>query len=188
MSITRKMLEGMGLSAEAVEAIVEANSQSLMAIKTERDALKSENERLQGELTTKVKDYEEKMSDLKKQFDDFKTEVGEEKVRTEKERLYSELLLKSDIPQARIKQILRLTDFDAISIEDGKLKNEDELVGIIEKEWGDYILKGAEPDDKPAHPPAKGPVGKMTKEDIMKIKDPVERQKAIGQNIDVFTN
>lgn len=185
MSITRKFLEGMGLSAEAVEAIVEANSQSLAAIKTERDTLKSENERLMGELKSKGEEYESKLAKLQKEYDDFKTETETKSVRAEKEKLYTELLIESDIPQSRVAAILRLTDFDKVEVEDGKLKDTKALKSNIEKEWGDYVMKGSQQDDKPPHPPAKGDV-KLSKEEILKITDPVERREKIKENIELF--
>ena len=186
MSITRKFLEGMGLNAEAVEAIVEANSQSLAAIKAERDTLKSENERLTGELKSKQESYEAEISKLRKEYDDFKSETDAKAVKAEKQKLYSDLLIDSNIPQNRVQAILRLTDFDKIEIEDGKLKGVKELKAGIEKEWSDYIMKGSQQDDKPPHPPAKGEVSPMSKEAIFAIKDPVERVNKIKENIDLF--
>ncbi len=188
MALTRKMLEGMGISAEAIEAIVEANSSSLSAIKAERDSLKLENERLSGELSSKEQDFKAEIDKVRKEYEDFKTETTAKAVRGEKEKLYSEFLVANDIPQARVGAILRLTDFDAIEVEDGKLKDEKKLKGIIEKEWADYIMKTNVGDDTPAHPPAKNGVSGMTKEDILKIKDPVERQNKIKEHIDLFQN
>lgn len=188
MSITRKFLEGMGLSAEAVEAIVEANSQSLSAIKAERDSLKSENERLTGELKSKTEGLEAEMAKLKKEYEDYKSETTAKEVKAEKQKLYSELLLANNIPQNRLNAILRLTDFDAIEVEDGKLKGEKELKANIETEWGEYILKDGTANDTPPHPPAKGNVSQMTREAIFAIKDPVERVNKIKENIELFQN
>ena len=69
--------------------------------------------------------------------------------------------------------------------EDGKIKDADKIVNSIKEDWSEFIVtettKGADTETPPNNTG-----GKMTKEEIMKIKDSNERQKAISENHELF--
>ena len=82
---------------------------------------------------------------------------------------------------------MKVSDVDAIEFDDdGKIKGADDLTKSIKSEWADFITttetKGAETPT----PPSNNGGGKMSKADIMKIKDTSERQKAIIENHELF--
>ena len=85
-----------------------------------------------------------------------------------------------------IDTIIKLTDFSEIKLtKDGKIANEDKVVEKIKEEWSELIgtekSHGAGVDNPPA-----GGKTYTSKEEIMKIRDAGERQKAISENLELF--
>jgi hypothetical protein len=69
--------------------------------------------------------------------------------------------------------------------EDGSFKDHDKILDSIKEEWADFITTTETRGAKTATPPKSTNV-KMTKEEIMKIEDDGERQKAIAENHELF--
>ena len=192
MSITRKMLKGMSLTDEQIDTIIEAHTETVDALKDERDKFKADAEKLadvQKELDS-IKgtngDFEQKYNDLKKEYDKYKADQEAIAEKTAKEAAYREMLKSAGIPEKRIASVMRVTNLSDIKLDkDGKLKDHDKLVDSVKSEWADFIdtkiEKGADTKNPPDN---KG--GKMTKEDILKITDTAERQKAIADNHELF--
>ena len=69
-------------------------------------------------------------------------------------------------------------------LEKGRMEA-DKLVENIKKEWAEFIVKSTEKGAQVGNPPANG--GKaLSREEILKIKDTSERQKAIAENLSAF--
>ena len=78
------------------------------------------------------------------------------------------------------------SELDKIELdEDGKIKDVDKLKESIKKEWADFIVAEGQKGANTATPPA-NEGAKMSKEDILKIKDPAARQKAMYENSELF--
>ena len=71
-------------------------------------------------------------------------------------------------------------------MEDGKFKDSDKIVAGIKEEWADFITTTETHGTKTAKPPKNNGGGTLTKEDILKIEDTTERQKAIAENHELF--
>lgn len=192
MSITRKMLKGMSLTDEQIDTIIEAHSETVDALKDERDKFKADAERLadvQKELD-KLKGtdggFEQKYNELKKEYDEYKSEQNAIAEKSAKEMAYKEMLKEAGISEKRISSVMRVTNLTDIKIDkDGKLKDYDKLVDDVKKEWSDFIeTKSAKGADTKTPPTNNG--GKMTKDEILKIKDTSERQAAIAENHELF--
>ena len=192
MSITRKMLKGMSLTDEQIDTIIEAHSETVDALKDERDKFKADAERLadvQKELD-KLKGtdggFEQKYNELKKEYDEYKSEQNAIAEKSAKETAYKEMLKEAGISEKRISSVMRVTNLTDIKIDkDGKLKDYDKLVDDVKKEWSDFIeTKSAKGADTKTPPTNNG--GKMTKDEILKIKDTSERQAAIAENHELF--
>lgn len=192
MSITRKMLKGMSLTDEQIDTIIEAHTETVDALKDERDKFKADAEKLisvQKELDS-IKgtngDFEQKYNDLKKEYDKYKADQEAIAEKTAKEAAYREMLKSAGIPEKRIASVMRVTNLSDIKLDkDGKLKDHDKLVDSVKSEWADFIdTKTEKGADTKTPPDNKG--GKMTKEDILKITDTAERQKAIADNHELF--
>lgn len=214
MALSRKYLQGMGLTEEQVNAIIEANEETINGLKDEIDKYKTASEKsskdlakVQKELDTmkdeaengkspyKVK-YEalkEEMGKLQKQYDDYKADVDAKETKLKKSDAYRKLLKETGVSEKRIDAVLRVTDIDSLEFdEEGKLKNHDELVKSIKSEWSDFIATESTQGVATSTPPANNGGKKMTRADIYKkdehgryVLSTAERQKAL---MDISTN
>ena len=193
MALTRSFLKGMNLTEEQVSAIVEAHTESLDGLKAERDKYKEAAKSVQSleKEIEKLKsadgeDWEDRYNKEHEAFENYKKDV-ETKAESEKVRAAYKALLKSqNVSEKRIDTILKLTDFADLKLtKDGKIANEDKVVEKIKEEWSDLIgtqsEKGAGVDTPPS-----GGKSYASKEEIMKIRDASERQKAISENMELF--
>ena len=196
MALTRKMLKAMGIEDEKVEQIIEAHTETVTALKDERDAFKADAEKLpavQKELDelkatdNKEDTYKVKYDALKEEFDSFKKEQSEKELRVKKEQAYKVLLQEAGVSEKRVDAVLKVSDIDSIELnEDGSVKDADSLKKGIETEWEDFIVrKETQGTQTPTPPQGSGKVYK-SKEEIMSIKDTRERQQAISENHELF--
>lgn len=192
MAVTRRMLKGMSLTEEQIDTIIEAHTDVVDALKEERDRYKADAEKLPAvekelkELKASGGDFEAKYNDLKKQFDDYKSEQSAAAEKAAKETAYKEMLKEAGVSEKRIASVMRVTNLTDIQLDkEGKLKDKEKLVENVKAEWADFIdTKSEKGADTPTPPENKG--GKLTKEDILKIKDTAERQQKIAENHELF--
>jgi hypothetical protein len=201
MSLTRKFLKAMGIEEEKIDQIIDAHSETVSALKDEMADYKSNAEKLtsvQKELDKMKADakaaeekngkdpYKVKYEAIKEDFENFKKDIATKEAKANKEKLYSELLKECGISEKRINAILKVTELDSMEVdENGKLKDAKDLTKSIKEEWADFITK-TEPKGADVATPPKGNGKTTTKEEIMKIKDAGERQKAIADNRELF--
>ena len=193
MALTRKLLKGMGLTEEQMDTIIEAHTDTVDGLKTDLARYKADAEKLPGvqaeleNLKAKGDDgWKDKHDKIKKEFDDYKKEQMQKETKSAKESAYRELLKSAGISEKRIDSVLKVTDLSAVELlEDGKIKNADDLKKSIKEEWADFVVttkqKGADTKDPPAN---NG--GAMSRDDIFKIRDASERQAAIAANLNLF--
>lgn len=193
MALTRKMLKAMGIEDEKIDQIIEEHIETVDALKKQRDAYKADADKvedLQRQLEQAKKDdgedFKEKYEAIKIEFDEFKEQTETEKANAEKKSLYSKLLKDSGVDEKRIDAIIKVTDLSKIELnKDGSIRDSDKLSEQIKEDWSDFIVsiddKGAKVDTPPD-----GSGKAMTKEEISKIKDPAERQKAIAENHELY--
>lgn len=187
MSITRKMLKAMGIEEDKIDQIIEAHRESVDAVAAERDDYKAKAEKLSNVEKDLVKanarledlaEASEKLKSLKQEYADYKADVEAKATKAEKARMYKELLTKAGIPEKRQDAILRVTDLDTVKVKEGKLENAKELSEAIDSEWADFKVTEKITGVKISNPPTISGGTVYTKEEIMKIKDTTERQKA----------
>lgn len=193
MALTQAMLKAMGIEDEKRDQIMEAHQGVLESIKTERDELKElaakvpnlEKAIEEFKAAQPTEDWEKKYNDLKEEFDGFKTQVETEKAEGEKARLYKAMLREAGIDEKRIEPIMKVTDLGGISVVDGAIADQEAVKAAIAEEWGGFIpqttVQGASVEEPPSNVG-----GKMTRDEIMAIKDTSARQKAIAANIEQF--
>lgn len=192
--LTRKFLTALGIEDENVQdQIISAHTEATDALKEQRDGYKADAEKLpevQKELDTLKEQSGDKIKaqydKLKKDFDDYKEEQHQKEVTAKKKSAYKGLLKDAGISANRIDAVLKVSDVDGIEFdEEGKIKDSDKLVENIKKEWAEFIVKSTEKGAQVGNPPANG--GKaLSREEILKIKDTSERQKAIAENLSAF--
>lgn len=193
MALTRSMLKAMGIEDEKSDQIIEAHTETVDALKKQRDEAleKAEKvpdlERQIGELKAAqpTDDWEGKYSELLKEFEGYKTQMANEQAEREKAQLYRAMLREAGIDEKRIDPIMKVTDLAKISVSDGAISDAEAVMQAITDEWGGFIaqtsVQGASVEEPPSN------VGtKMTRDEIMGIKDTRERQQAIAENLDQF--
>lgn len=166
MALTRKFLAALGIESEKIDEIIEAHTDTVNALKNERDEYKEDAEKLpalQAELNDlkeameKNKDnpYKEQYEDLKAEYDKYRQTVEAKETKQKKEAAYKALLKEAGVSDKRLASILKVSDVEAVEFdEDGKVKDADKLTESIKTEWADFIetvkTKGAETETPPA--------------------------------------
>ena len=197
MAFTRKMLKAMGIEDEKIDQIIDAHSETVDALKADRDTYKEDAAKLAAvqkeldELKAKGDDgYKAKYEAEKAAHDALKADIAAKETKKAKTEAYRELLKGANIDEKRIATILRAEapTIDKIELDaDGKIKNAEQYTESIKSDWADFIVTQSAKGANTATPPANGGAASTkTKEDILKIKDAGERQKAIAENPTLF--
>ena len=197
MGFSRKMLKAMNIEEDKIEQIIDAHSETVDALKAERDGFKEDAAKLaavQKELDAlKAKGddgYKAKYEAEKAAHDALKADIAAKETKKAKTDAYRELLKGANIDEKRIATILRAEapTIDKIELDaDGKIKNAEQYTESIKSDWADFIVTQSAKGTNTATPPANGGAASTkTKEDILKIKDAGERQKAIAENPTLF--
>ena len=193
MAFTRQIIRdlamesGIEIPKELADALVSAHMATRDAYAEEQ--VKAELEKQANTKPKNVKDSEEYKT-LKAEFDKYKEEITAKETKKAKTDAYRELLKGANIDEKRIATILRAEapTIDKIELDaDGKIKNAEQYTESIKSDWADFIVTQSAKGANTATPPANGGAATTkTKEDILKIKDAGERQKAIAENPTLF--
>lgn len=158
MALTRKMLQAMDIPAEKIDEIINAHTETINALKDERDnaqkelaglkeksgnleSVTKELEKTKADLEKAV-EWEKKYKDTKAEYDSYKSDTEAKATRAKKEQAYKQLLVDAGVSAKRIDSVLKISA-DAINgVEfdnDGKIKDADKLTESVKKEWADFI-------------------------------------------------
>lgn len=169
MALTRKFLRSIGIEDEKAEQIIEAHSETVNALKDERDTFREDAEKLESvqkelnalkEKTGGKNLYEEKYNTLKQEFDDFRNQQSAKETKAAKETAYRDLLKQAGVSEKRQTSILKISDIDDLEFdESGKLKDAEKLVETIRTEWADFIPAQKKMGADPKTPPVNNPDG-----------------------------
>lgn len=153
---------------------------------TEIDTLKAEKHDAEDKATSAEK-WKTKYDALKQDYENYKNDISAKETKATRSNAYKELLKEAGISEKRLDTVLKVSDIDSLEMgEDGKFKDSEKLLEGIKAEWADFITTTETKGVKTPTPPANNGGGKMTKDEIMKIKDTSERQKAIADNRELF--
>lgn len=196
MSLTRKMLKGMGLTEEQVDTIVEAHAETVDGLKEQLktaqdkagrlDAVQKELDTLKAQGGT---DWKAKCEAAQQELADYKAEQTAKETRAAKEKAAEAYFEGKKITGANLKIAMRgaREEIDGLELDDkGQIKDAAKLDALVQGEFAGLVVKTREKGPGPSTPPSNPSGGKMTKAEIMAIKDVGERQKAIAENLDVF--
>lgn len=197
MALSRKFLAALGIEAEKIDEIINAHSETVEALKEERDSYKEkaekfdkaqkdlENANRKIEELGKEDAYKVKYDALKEDFDNYKKEAENQKVKATKTDAFRNLLKEIGVSEKRIDSVLKVSNIDGIKLDkEGHIEGLDDLKKSLSTEWADFIVTDGKKGASTANPPAAGGnSGVKTREEIMKIKDTQERQKAWGDLI-----
>lgn len=199
MSITRKMLKGMGLTEEQVDTIIEEHTSVTDALKEKAQKYETTAQKLANvekelnDLKAGGADWEDRYNKEHKAFEDYKKDIESKAEQESIRTAYKALLKAQNVSEKRIDTILKLTDFSELKLtKEGKIANEERVIEKIKEEWSDIISTQSEQGAKVSTPP-NGGGQKLSKDDIFKKDDhgryvmsTSERQKAISENPELF--
>lgn len=153
---------------------------------TEIDALKADKQNAEDKATSSEK-WKTKYDALKEDFETYKKDISAKETKATRSNAYKELLKQAGVSEKRLESVLKVSDIDSLEMgEDGKFKDSDKILDNIKSEWADFITTTETHGAKTATPPKNTGGNKMSKDEIMKIKDSSERQKAIADNHELF--
>lgn len=193
MSITRKMLKGMGLTEDQQETILEAHTETVNEIKAERDRLRADAEKLPGiqkqldDLKAAGSDgYQEKYEKEHKDFEDYKADVAAKETRAAKEKAVRAYFEGKKIEGANLNVAMRSSsaEIDAVELDGDKIKDTAALDALVVGDYAGLVTKAAVSIDTGGKLNNTGKP--LTKEDIVAIKDGPTRRKAMAENPELF--
>ena len=191
MALTRAFLRSIGLEEDKIQAVIEAHSESVNALKDENkktaDELEKAKEDLKkaGEADTGWKAKHDK---LQADFDQYKADEAAKAELNAKESAYKALLTEVGVSAKHVDKIVRLAGVGDLEYKDGAFTDKENLIKDIKTEWSEFITTSGQRGVDVGRPPAGGTGGTaVTKESIMAIKDTKKRQQAIADNMELFT-
>lgn len=194
MAMTRKALKAMGLTEEQIDSIIEMHTETVDGLREQVNTYKADAQKLptiQKELDDLKKgngeDWKSKYEAEKTAHDKTKSDHAAEKTAAENERLFRAELTAVGITGKRADQIVKLTDLKQFATENGAYKDAKAVQDHIRTEYSEFVPTTHTNGATVPNPPANNGSGKYTsREEIMKIKDAGERQKAIAENRQLF--
>lgn len=195
MSITRKMLKGMGLTEDQQDTILEAHTETVNEIKADRDRLKADAEKLpsiQKELDALKAagdgGYKERYEKEHNAFEAYKSDIAARETKAAKEKAVRAYFESKHITGANLELAMRGcgAEMSALEMEGEKIKSTKSLDALLTGDYKGLISETNIRGANPANPPANIGGGAMTKEQIMQIKDRTERRAAIAANLNLF--
>lgn len=151
MALTRKFLTALGIEQDKAEEIITAHTETVEALKKQRDEYKGDAEKLPGiqkeldELRQAAEKnannpYKAQYEELKTEYEKYKADVTARETKTKKESAYKALLKEAGVSEKRIDSILKVTAIDQFELDnDGKIKEAEEQLKHIKEEWADFI-------------------------------------------------
>lgn len=192
MALTRKLLKGMSLSDEQMDTIIEAHTDTVDGLKAKITDLEEQVKDIPA-LQKKLEQAEEALSDaenggwkekhdtVKKEFDDYKKAQSDKEAKQAKEKAVRAYYESKNIVGKSLEIAMRGSrdEIDAVELEDGKIKDAAALDALIAGDFaglvGTTTTRGADTQMPPTNT---GGTTVRTREEILKIKDTSERQKA----------
>lgn len=131
-------------------------------------------------------DFKSKYEEEHKAFEDFKKKTAQDAEASKVKSAYRRLLIEEKISEKWLDRVMESADFSSMKLDkDGNLADVDKLKEALDKKWGDVKTTVTTQGAKVDNPPHTNNGG-LSKEDILKIKDTSERQKAISENLKLF--
>lgn len=189
----------MALERKTLRAILEDETTDTSGkLKKILDVLHEETDTLQNQLEEKnaalAKAEQERdaanggKQAAEKALTDYKAQQTQKDARAAKAAAYKQLLKDKGVLEKHFDRVVKMTgaDIDALELdEDGKVKDAKKFMDSQKDVWSDFVgtttTTGANVDTPPTNTGSK-----MTKEQIINIKDASERQAAIAANPEAF--
>ena len=191
----RKII-GEGCTEEMESSLVALHLGVVDPLKDDVTKYKTAAEKLQEvqtELNTlKAKggtDWEAKYNEEHTAFEQYKADQTAKETRAAKEAAAESYFTGKRITGANLKIAMRgaRDEIDGLELDDkGQIKDPAKLDALVQGEFAGLVVKTREKGPGASTPPSSSSGGKMTRDEIMAIKDVGERQKAIAENLEAF--
>lgn len=194
MALTVKMLKGLGLTDEQREAVLEEHARTVDEIKVERDRLKKDAEKLitvQKELddlkAAGDDGWEQEAKDWEKKYTDLVADNKRKETRAAKEAAVKAYYESKGITGDNL-TIAMMGSGEAIEkleLDGDKIKDAAALDALVGGAFA-KLVSTTTTEGLTTQTPHKNGGGKMTREEIVKMQDPVARRAAIRDNMELF--
>lgn len=202
MALKRSSLEAMGLSEQQIQSVIDMHTDTVNALKEKIDAaesgkeasdkLKADYDKLKADYDTikqTVADnakYKEQYETTKAEYEKFKTDTETKAAKAAADATFTKWLRENGYTEKGAAKIVKYGGFTPEFNKDGTIKNADKLSESVSAEWPEYKAKEHVEGAKTETPPANTGGNTITREDILKIPNTAERQKAIAENGALF--
>jgi len=198
MALERSTLKAMGLNDDQIASVIAGHSETVNALKNERDDWKKKAEAaaaVQTQLDAankqladlKKEDWKKKYDDEHAAFEKYKAEVTQKETDVAKRAALQEIAKDAGLSESGIAKAVKYTDLSTVELDDkGQVKGKAALLKSIKEEWADYVKQDGVDGADTTTPPATGGKTYKTVDEIWAIADPVEQQRAIAENISLF--
>ena len=189
MALTRKMLEALGVEEKAVEQIIDAHIEVVNGLK---EKLKSAEEDAGKYAEAKKKldefekdDYKAKYDKEHNDFESYKKEIAAKETKASKETAVKAYFESKGITGKNLEIAMRgaAQEVAAIDLADGKIKDTKALDELVSGTYAGLVVKTSTQGAKTSTPQSNTGGTALTRDDIMKITDTQERQKAWAEYI-----
>lgn len=195
MALTRRALKAMGIEEEKIDEIISMHTDTVDGLKEQVRTYKADAEKLpsvQQELDTlkqKGDDgYKEKYEKEHSDFEAYKSDITKKQAKAAKEAAAKAYYESKGITgdNLTIAMMGSGATLEQLELDGDKIKDSAALDSLVNGAFAKLVSTTKEKGVNTENPPAAGS-GKMTREDIVKIQDPVERRAAIRDNMELFT-
>lgn len=193
MALTRKFLKALGVEEDKIEEIITAHGETVAALKD--DAEKARQNADDSAAIAKERDsYKQRVEALEKasgdaakvqaEYDAYKKQVETDKANAGKKTLVQKALEAAGANPAAIDLLLNTIDLEKVETDGNKLKNAADVLKPVKEAHAGLFGSVKQKGTDQLNPLGGG--GAKSRDEIMKIKDATERQKAIAENLSAF--
>ena len=140
MALTRKFLAALGIDADKIESIIDAHTETVDALKKERDGYKADADKLPevqaalDKAKAAAKDSGE-YDKLKKEFDDYKADIANKETLANKKAAFKKVAKDAGLSETGIEKAAKYQDYGVIELDEkGEVKNAKDLIKAIKEE------------------------------------------------------
>lgn len=184
---------------EKLTAVMDLLHSEVDDLKEEQDDLKEQLKKAQDNLRDAQKngggddsEWKKKYESERDAFKDFKDAQAAKESKAAKEKAYRKMLEESKVSAKAIDNVLKVTNFDEIELDDKEqIKNAADVKKKIESDWSGFIEKSSTTGADVKKPPANdGGTGSYTsREEARKgVKSTAEMMKRIRENPQLYTS
>lgn len=156
MALTRKLLNALGIDAEKIEQIIEAHTETVDALKKERDTARSEAEQYKAD-AEKLPTVQQELDGLKnaqsdnpykeqyekehEAFEAYKKDVEAKDAAAKQEAAYRKLLKDAGVSDGIADLIIKGDPLEIEFDDKGEVKDADKLTGELKTKWANYVVE-----------------------------------------------